>query len=399
MTEQTIETTLSRWAANSKAATDQFDRMVEDVKGGWQKYEQVLRHISEQVIDDQLDFPADLSVSADNYADNGKQLELSYMKRGKSVKISRHAMQQLCGIAEFPLAYSNKLVSECAGMPERTRLDLLEGCLNTHLQRGMYRSRSKDSQLLSRVVQGTLRGLLSNRYNLLLPTVPLLAAFMETSRAMGAFLYDATMNDTRVVVRVVLPHILSPVPGEHVVFGLGFANSDFGAGKLKVTSFLLRPHSRSILVGADSLSKVHLGKLVEESDIQLSKETQLKGIQASQSVVRDAVRDLWSTSRVEAAMAGVVEATEKNLPWATIAKRLNGVFTKEELEAAKRMATGETTLPELPRLEFAEDKKTLLTTAWWTASYVGHLAAQQEDASRREELQELAGSFLTGMAA
>lgn len=386
-----------KYVATTEAARAVQQKLMGDGAESRQRMSEVISWVCSMVIEDQLDYPSTLVLESPATEDPQKRVFLTYPDK-KRVAVHPHALRQICAMAEFPVTYLNKLLNDCAGMPIQTRYEILSYCVNRHFQEGVYGTSKRQSRVLSRIVAGQLRGFLSDRYSLLLPTVPLLRSFVEAVQRLGGFPYDSIVDDTRMLLRAALPYVVEPVPGEYLGFGYGFANSDFGAGRMKVTSLLLRPTTKSILSGFDNISKVHLGRIVDDATIQLSNTTIQDGVRASQGVVTDAVNQMWTSSRIETAIQQVQEAMERKVSWKDVQKVLGGQLTKQELERLKQLA--DPTISQslrLPPIDVQSDRDALLS-GWWVSSALGAMADKEDATDRRELLQELAGSFLTGEA-
>ena len=70
-----------------------------------------------------------------------------------------------------------------------------------------------------------MRGWLSDRYRRL-DSRPFFEALAEEAVRAGAVPVDGVVTETRVALKLVLPEILEPIPGEFLVIGGEWSNSD-----------------------------------------------------------------------------------------------------------------------------------------------------------------------------
>jgi len=364
----------------------------------------VIERVMKMVIVDRLVDPR-----AMEFTMRQDQLRLNYdrsftKKAPFDVSLHNHAINQLCAVAEVPKLYVNRLLSGCVGMDHQVRYSLLRTILNTHFRKGMYFDRRGNSaQFLHRIVQkgdrfddDRLCGFLSRSFNHRIQTAPLMKAFVEQSAQFQAGPVEAFASDTRLVLKSVLPHVFEPVPGEYVGLGATFANSDFGAGKLKVAHFVMRVSSGTTSVLDESLSRVHLGSIIQDSDIDLSDATSKDEMKAMEGAVRDAVNGMFEFKAIERALKAIEYAHQKEIPWHKLKGMLSKVLRKDEIGTVEQLLKGGISdVVDLPNPAQDPDNNPV-ATGWWASNLVGWMAVKEKDPDRKSDLQELGGELLAG---
>lgn len=308
---------------------------------------------------------------------SGYNVQMQYGQNGSAFTLHKHAFGQLAERAGVPAAYLGELATSTESWQQQLALRVL----NDHMHAGRGNDR-----MLVRSVRGEVRGLLSDKYRRL-DSFPLISAFAEECEKLGAApAGDARhpagyVSDTRVALKVILPTIFEPVPGEALAVGVEWFNSDYGAGKYGLRSFLLRLVCLNGAVREDDFSQVHLGgRLTDE--IQYSDRTLRLDTAATESATRDHVRALLNPKRAEQSIAAIRSANEKGIDWAHARTRLGKALLKGELEAVKNAFEG----PDCVNLPPAQ-------TEWRLSNAVSWIAGATEDADRRLELERVAGSF------
>jgi len=327
-------------------------------------------------------------VEGKNYA----RLKVEYAGGALPVTgVHPHALRQIAAVIGLPMPFVTKQVAT----EERWRHDLVAYNFNELLHRGTYLDRKRNkAKMLHRTVYGELRGFLSRTFNRKLSVANLLRPFLETSTECGMQIIETGVSDVMTVVKCMLPYVFEPVDGEFVAFGVAYANSDFGAGKQRVSNIFMRIGSNTVGILEDTLAQVHLGALIEESDLELSEETYDKELAAYQSAVCDAVRAAASPQVIASLIASIQAAVELELPWHLLSKRLLQTLTKKEVELMRTMLDGESDIIDLPPV-IQDDKRGATATAWWAANALGKVAELVPEQDRKKEIQTLAGDLLT----
>jgi hypothetical protein len=303
--------------------------------------------------------------------------------------VHRHAFGQLCSKVSFPMTYANALMNA-----EKWRLELLCHNLNELFHQPEWVDRSGPQRFLHRIVGDELRGFLSSRYNRHLATAPMLRTFVDACRAAGARPIEATTTAVRVSLKYLLPNVFQAFPGENVCFGTEFGNSDFGAGRLTVRSTIWRANSGTSSVLDEVFGKVHIGSVIEDSDIEMSDDTAHKEVAAQQGAIRDAVTAQLQQKTVERLLEAIRLAHEENVPWAKLRPQLARFLSKADQDWMEGLLTGKATnIIDLPPV-YAAFGDARAPNTYWASACVGALADKSEDPDRKLELQKEAGRLL-----
>lgn len=245
---------------------------------------------------------------------------------------SNYALGQIAEKAKVPGEYLRSLVAPGA---DPWRHELAAEVLRKH-----YRNRDAE-KMLARSVDGELRGWLSDRYRRL-DARPLLDALVVELERAGAVPYYGTATDTRVALKALVPEIVEPVPGEYMVLGLEWGNSDYGNGPHRLAQFGIRVACLNGMTRDSVLREIHVGGRLSDNDIRYSQRTYELDTRASVSALKDTVRGvLGSGARtkfldsIRAANEREVTAeslrrTAKNLPEKT-KKAVVDAFTSSDV--------------------------------------------------------------------
>ena len=141
-----------------------------------------------------------------------------------------YALGQVAERAGIPLPYLRQLTAPAAAPWQH---ELATDILNEH------HGHAEDTRVLIRSVGGRLRGWLSDKYRRL-DSRPLVEALAEEATHAGAVPIDGVATETRVALKIVLPEILEPLPGEFLAYGGEWSNSDYGNGVHAFRIFAIR---------------------------------------------------------------------------------------------------------------------------------------------------------------
>lgn len=388
---------------NEQARQEAEDRLRRLVTGVGAKQQQaVVQEALSTVIRDKLVDPKCMVFAARNggltvtlVPDNGKT---------DVVEIHSHALGQLADKSKpgknDPAILRKQMWDLLGG--EHWHRELLAHMLNTFYTMGVFVDRRKNKgKFLTRIVGDELRGFLSRSYNRNLNTAVSLRTFLEACAQHDAGPYEASSTSVRTRLKCVQPHVYEPVPGEFVAFGVAYGNSDFGAGTLSISNFLIRVNSIAVSRGhlghatvlEKGFSKTHLGSVIKESDIEVSDETAVKEVEAVNSAIRDAVAAQLNIDSIERMLEAIRVADKEQIPWKTMAELLSSVLNKQEVETAMNMLDmGVQDLPPVP-LDTGGVRK---TSNWWASNLVGWFAEKEANLDRKAELQTFAGNILVG---
>jgi hypothetical protein len=241
-------------------------------------------------------------------------------------------------------------------------------------------ARLEKKKYLVRAVNGTeIRGFLSDRFRRL-DSSPIVESFIERIVAHGAIPTEGRALDTKFYLKVVLPHVLEPIPGEVMLWGALLKNSDFGDGKLEISGFVHRLRCTNLAISEDGFSKVHLGGRLSE-DMEFSKRTYELDTQTTASAVKDVVDAVFEPTNVRRRMEIIQHLGKENIDADAV---LKGIRTKSKLTKAE--AEEVATLFSSAEIEMLPSGQ----TAWRLSNAIA-LLAQKSEPSRQLDLEELAG--------
>lgn len=287
-----------------------------------------------------------------------------------SFGVHQHALGQAAERAGVPLRYLNDLI---AGVDWQQ--DLAGSILNTHYD-------NDAAKYLVREVKGSVRAVLSDRYRRL-DSRPLLDAFLGEARELGLVPVGGTVADIRVSLKTIFPQVIEPVPGDHCIIGLDWANSDYGAGAYTMRLYLMRLLCLNGLVGENAMSTVHLGRQIAES-ITLSSRTMELDTEAMISATRDIARGVIDVEAREKLIAHVRDAASTKLRGDVVAQgRLANALNKTEQKRVRELFTG----PEVVMLPPEPTK-------WRLSNALSWMANEADDPMRKLELERLAGEAI-----
>lgn len=325
-------------------------------------------------------------------------VRLCYQGTDHDVAIHKHALRQMAAVANppIPLVYVSRLLEPSH---HNWRTELLCKNFNETFHCGEYLDRKKQpARFLHRLVgpagHQEIRGFLSRSFNRKLRTAELIKPFVETCMEFGAGPAETIASDIRVDLKYVLPVVFEPIDGEFIAFGVTYLNSDFGAGKQRICGTCMRISSGTTSVMEDALSRVHLGSLIEDSDLELSEETEDKELETYKSAVRDSVRAQFKPENIDKVLKAIRLAHEHEIPWHRLKTSLAKVLQKAEISTIEDLLTKNggdiIDLPPLSR----DASGDATANAWWIANTLGWMATRESDPERRMDIQALAGTFV-----
>lgn len=357
-----------------------YARLQSKLSAGAQEQVRVINRVTQTVIRDKLVPPAAMSFVVDDGA-----LKINYP--GETCTIHRHALNQLAAKVGIPMTY----VSSLHDTKEEWKQELLSHNLHELFTRMVFPDRNGSPRFLHRIVGNQLRGFLSRRFNRHLASAPLLVSFLETCTEVGAAPAEAIMTDVRVGMRCYLPLIFEPVPGEYIALGVEWANSDFGAGKLAVSACMWLSVVGHTAVLDRAISRVHIGSVIDDADIEMSEDTYAKEAETQAMAVADAVRNQLSVENVERLCDAIARAREEEIPWGKLRGQLARFLTKKEVDWIHQGLEDE--VMDLPPVGRDAQGKPV-ANAYWAMAAVSRLASRVEDADRKQDLERAAGTLL-----
>lgn len=379
-------------------------RMERRFKDSDKQDDALLEQISKMVIVDRL-VPPRMMEFYSGFDEEGIKLRYPLNPPGGGaadiVKIHRHALNQLCAKVHLPMTYVNQLNQyvEKPGLESKTTEDwkrqLLCYNLNELFHEPEWPDRSGTPRFLHRIVDGELRGFLSRRYNRHLASAPLLRSFVEECRAQNARPLEGAASAVRVSMKFLMPKVFEAFPGEYVCLGSEWGNSDFGAGMTTVSQTIWRIATGTSSVLDETFGRVHLGSIIEDSDIEMSSETAAKEVAALQSAIRDTVKAHFQESSVDRLLTALRAAHDEQIPWTRLRGQLSRFLNKGDiLWLQSALDTGESII-DLPPVSMSGGER--VPNLYWASNAVSALAAKTDDLDRRRELQLEAGKLLNAV--
>jgi len=351
----------------------------------------ILDRVASTVIRDKLVAPGAMTFipshkleGANSTADS--ELRLQYGQK-EIVRVHRHALGQLAGKVELPMNFVNRLRSS----GDDWRMSLLVHNLNELFHNWAFAGESP--RFLHRIVSDELRGFLTRRFNRHLASLPMLRAFIESYEKAGAKPTESMGSDVRVSLKAFLPEVFEAYPGQYICVGVEWSNSDFGAGKLCIAQTIWDPMRDTRAVMDEPISRVHLGSVIEESDIEMSDETMAKEVEVQAAAIHDAVKQYLSEEHIERMLRAVKVAHEEEIPLSKLKGQWARILLKKELESVETFLSSSDVIDLPPPGKNIHGEP--IPTRWWAAAVVSHLADKCDDESRRAELQREAGRMVS----
>lgn len=306
-----------------------------------------------------------------------RRLAFAPTERSVSVQIgddvyapSDYAVGQLATRAGIPTAYLRELVTGA----EDWKRALAADALSRHFANG------DAERVLARSVSGQLRGVLSDRFRRL-DSRPLVDALATEAQIAGAMPIDGVATETRVALKVLLPEIIEPIPGEFLVRGGEWSNSDYGNGTHSFRAFALRVVCLNGMTRENVLREIHLGGRLSDQ-IAYSDRTYRLDTKASVSALRDVVRGVLGPASHDSFVASVRAAHDKTMSAAALKNATRNVG--KETQKAIVDAFESQDVINLPAGQ----------TAWRASNAVSWIARHTDDAEKRLDLERVAGSLV-----
>ena len=281
------------------------------------------------------------------------------------------ALGQIAGRAGIPHPYLRELAAPDAAPWQH---DLAREIL------GHHHANAGDARVLVRSVRGQLRGWVSDRYRRL-DARPLVEALADEALKAGAVPIDGTATETRVALKVILPRILEPIPGEYLLAGGEWSTSDYGNGVHSFRAYAIRVQCLNGLTRENLLKQVHLGGKLSE-DIEFSDRTHRLDTAASVSALRDIVRAAFSPAGRDRMLGAVCAAHDRTMnksQLTTATRALPKLVQKSVLDAFEPADV--INLPEG-------------NTAWRASNAISWIARNTQDPELRLDLERAAGTLV-----
>lgn len=308
------------------------------------------------------------------FASHYSQINVEF--EDKQFWLHKHAIMQIAEKLGVPAAYLTALVTGADDWKQNLAVDIMQ----THS------TNTNRDRVLLRVVEGQLRGFLSDKYRRL-NSMDIFLAFLHAASANGNVLVDAHSGETKGYLEVINPHIVefdTSLNGRnYAVFGSRIRSSDFGDGALDVRTFMLNVKCMNGLVGETMLRELHLGGRIPE-DIKISEETYKKDTAAKASLVTDIMAQVYSPENTNK-MIGKIQGA------ATIA-----IDIPREIEKLPKLGLtiGET--KDVERVLMENDPSNGLegSPTLWKLVNAMTAVARDGEPERKRDLEIIAGSML-----
>lgn len=227
------------------------------------------------------------STSMISAIEDGGTLKLDIGQYGKW-PLNKIGSLQLAEKTGIPVKYYEKMLEE--GM-----IDLTATNVNAWL------SKQADKRLI-RIADGKVRAILSDRYRPI-DNYDLAILTMERAKANGATVQNCELTDSRMYIKLVVPHTQEEVKaGDRVICGVVVSNSEVGQGAFRVEPFVYRVICKNGLIGTQSLYKIHIGGKLEVGLVNIYRDDTLRALDSGLwKQVRDIV-DSTFNPKVQQAM-------------------------------------------------------------------------------------------------
>jgi len=245
------------------------------------------RNLTETVTKIATTHPKDAVVGAAalDFGADEKGLGVKIPTIDEPLRFHRHALIQAADRVGMPS--STKTIDWMRSVPEGD--ETIAKLFNDHFHR-------EESKYLVRMVDGQIRGFLSDRYRRL-NSGPIVEKLMLAVAKFGAMPIKAKYMDTKYFLKFIHPVLHEPLPHEYMLFGLNFRTSDYGAGQLEIGGFVHRLRCTNLLLTEDGFNQVHLGSRLSDN-MEFSDKTYQLDTETVASAVADIVENVFSPTFV-----------------------------------------------------------------------------------------------------
>lgn len=368
----------------------------EHIRASQDRIQSAVQAIANTVIRDRLPSPLELKFgpAEDFFGYDGKQhaLLVAIEKDRVPCTIHAHALRQISAKVGVPMQYIHLLNQASEGEWRRRQLG---GDLTNLFHKSDFTKRGGEpTKFLLRFVGQELRGFMSRSFNRHLASTPTLRAFLDACRVCEALPADVSLSPVRYSLSAYVPVVFSPVANQPIAIGVRWTNSDFGAGKLSIALTVLHARRGGSMVLSEEFSKVHLGAIIQESDIEMSAETEAKELEAVASAIKDTVVGQLKPESIQKLLKAIERASEAEVDWLKLKGQLRKYLYDEELKTVEAIARGEKTGHlDLPP-PGTDGHGNPIPSKWWAATTLSWMAEQLDDLDRKADLQQEAGKFL-----
>lgn len=286
-------------------------------------------------------------------------------------KLHRNAVGQMAGRAGIPVKYVDTLNEPKAPQWKR---DLLTHNLAEHFGHDNRR-------YLLRSIGDETRGFLSDKYRRI-DSRPIVETLIEGAQRVGGLVVDGTGSDLRAHLKIIIPQIQEPYPGEFVVWGLSWTNGNFGTGANELNLFVGRVWCWNGMVGEKAIRQVHLGRRLSD-DIEYSDRTLKLDTELSVSAVRDTVRHFLAPEKMAGFLGAIKHAHEAELD----AKGAEGALAKRTTKATAQEVVKAFNSADVVDLPAGN-------TDWRWANAVSLVGRDAKNPEKKIDLERIAGDLL-----
>lgn len=301
---------------------------------------------------------------------NTTGVEVAFGSRAP-MTLHRNALEQMAARMGVPTAYARELNDAPDAAWKR---DLLAHTLGQHFSHD-------DGRYLVRSVGESVRGFLSDRYRRI-DCRPVLETLIKTATKAGAIIVDGTASDVRASVKAIVPKILEPFPGEFIVAGFSWTNSDYGKGANQLEVFVGRLACWNGMVAEKGMRQIHLGGRLDES-IEYSERTLRLDTETAVSAVADVTRNFLSAERITGYLQAIASAN---------AEAIDGKAAQTALAKKTTKATAQRVVDAFNGADVIELPPG--NTAWRWGQAIALVGRDEQDADTKIDLERLAGEVL-----
>jgi O-acetyl-ADP-ribose deacetylase (regulator of RNase III) len=328
--------------------------------------------VAQKVVDRIMsEVPTDSIVRAAalNFLPTGGGVDVALGSSGGN-SLHRNALQQMAGRAGIPMAY----VDDLATGEGDWRRNLLAHALDEHFQHDSAR-------YLVRAVGSEIRGFMSDRYRRI-DCRPVLETLIASAHKAGAIVVDGTASDIRASVKIIVPEVLEPFPGEFVVAGLSWTDSNFGRGANEIEVFVGRLACWNGLVAEKGIRQIHVGRRLDET-IEYSEKTLQLDTRAAVSAVGDVARSFLNPQRIVGYLNAIRSANAAQLD----GKAAETSLAKRTTTATAKAVTAAFNGADVVQLPPGQ-------TEWRWGQAISLVARDTQDADKKIDLERMAGEVL-----
>jgi hypothetical protein len=356
---------LSASAAQEKA----FSRLDAYIRDGQARAKGVVERImGEQPLDRYVRAASPMGV---RLSANDKSVDV--LVGGAREQIAPHALDQLATRAGMNLRYLHDLQGHQADWSAHL------AALNVNT---LLAHEDEATKYLVRSVGGRVRGVMSDAYKRM-DSRPEVDAMIGAALGAGAVIVNGIYTETRVDLKIVRAKPIEVFPGEYMVFGLDYSNSDYGDGAREYRAFLLRLICLNGAVASTELRKIHIGKRFEGAEGIASAETLDLDARAQASLAQDTVKALLSEAATDHIVGQIRAANAKEIAPAKIESFLKTRVGKGDAEKiTEKFASAD--VIEVPPGQ----------NAWRFSNAISWLARETDDGRKKMDLERLAGEAM-----